>query len=130
MKTEYYNRKMSEAENPKMFIVELERLKTRLEKKGFNISLADFKEDILAKLPESEDMRRMNPYQVQKEIIKERKETDEPTVTIQWIRNRLLKVYQDHYENKSSEKSEGEVGFFAGKAFKGRCHKCGKIVPK
>ena len=53
LKIEYYNSSMKETEDPTLYVIELERRKIKLGKKGYKIEDSAFLEDILSKLPKS-----------------------------------------------------------------------------
>ena len=130
LKKEYYSAKMEDEQQPSLFIVKMERLKIKMEEKGYKIDKDEFLRDILSKLPESKDSTSMNPYQIKKLFIKEKigvgYKLDDLTVDLEKTYVENVEKRKEERENKSN--TEGEKGFYSsGKPFKGKCNKCGKM---
>ena len=127
LKIEYYNSSMKETEDPTLYIIELERRKIKLDKKGYKIEDAAFLEDILSKLPKSDNPKEMNPYEVERRILEDKKNA----LTLDMITVALAKVYRDNYQDKGDQLDGEEKAFYTrSKAFKGKCYHCGKMGHK
>jgi hypothetical protein len=120
---------MSENEEPSLFIVKMERLKIKLEGKKYKIGDSTFLMDLLDMLPRSNDSKNMNPYEIERRMIETKIEAGPKSMDLEKLDAALAKVYRDHYKGKKID-VEGEKGFFAGKAFKGKCYNCGKLGQK
>ena len=63
LKEECHGAKMKDDQQPSPFIVQMERLKTKMKEKGHDINDQDFLNDISSELPESKSSAMMNPHQ-------------------------------------------------------------------
>jgi len=127
LKEEHCGAKMRDDQQPSLFIVQMERLKIKMEEKGHEISDENFLLDMLSKLPESKSSSMMNPYQIKKLFIKEkmtgRHDLDMLTIDLE-------KTYAENIEDTKDKKGSNELekGFYtSGKTFKGKCYNCGKM---
>ena len=130
LEEEYYTAKMTEEDEPSLWITDLERLKIKLKEKKHDIPEEDFLNGILNKLPESKDPGVMHPYQVKKMFIKEDMAKAGSSYDLDDLILDLEEVYKDHFEEKETTKSknEGERGFYTtGGGYKGKCRNCGKM---
>ena len=135
LKRMYFETMMEPDEAPSLFIVKMEKLRSKLANEAaFTMTDDEFMLDILAKLPKGKQEGEMGPYQIEKRII-------EPLIvstTIAYDLDRLTldleKVYNDIHGEKDDDEGNGkgkkehtDRAFAAyTKQFKGRCRKCGK----
>jgi len=127
LKEEHCGAKMRDYQQPSLFIVQMERLKTKMEEKGHEISDENFLLDILSKLPESKSSSMMNPCQTKKLFIKEKMTGGH---NLDMLTIDLEKTHAENIEDTNNKKgsNEGEKGFCtSGKTSKGKCYNCGKM---
>jgi len=105
LKEECYCAKMRDNQQPRLFIVQMERLKIKMEEKGYEISDENFLLDILSKLPESKSSSMMNPCQIKKLFMKEKMtgRCDLDMLTID-----LEKTHPENVEDTKDKKGSNE----------------------
>ena len=127
-KEEYHNEKMDRNEQPSLFIVKLDRMRKDLAKLGYDVDDETFVQDILGKLPESNDPEKMTPHEVERKLIDGKIEDSSKKYEINDLITDLEKVYQAKQKNKSNGKSNDSAFYNADGYHKknnnnGRSHK-------
>jgi hypothetical protein len=126
LQKQYYKRDMQWSDQPSIFIMELEKIRKRMKKLGNEIDDSKFMTDIIEKLPKNRDPKSVGPYEMKSYELKEKKKRG--TLTIDELTLELELVHKEFQPKMSERKTPGEQAFYAGgKAFKGRCYKCGQI---
>ena len=105
LKEEHYGATMRDNQQPSLFIIQMERLKIKMQEKKHNVSDEDFILDILSKLPESKSSSMMNPYQIKKLFIKE-KLTSACTLDVLTIN--LKKTHVENVQEAKEKKGSNE----------------------
>ena len=105
LKEEHCGAKMRDDQQPSLFIVQMERLKIKMEEKGHEISDENFLLDMLSKLPESKSSSMMNPCQIKKLFMKEKMtgRCDLDMLTID-----LEKTHPENVEDTKDKKGSNE----------------------
>ena len=65
----FYSMQMGIDQQPSLFLVEMEQLRTKLKKKGHTLSDEEFVKQILTRLPKGTERDKMGPYQVARRFI-------------------------------------------------------------
>ena len=130
VRQKYYDMKMSQTEQPSMFIMKMKKIQRDLKEQDYEVSDDDLVKRIFKVLPMNDEG--VGPYDakktelmaaLEKEILAN-VDADNRKITIDFVAKELEKIWLEKDLGNKAITDDGEKGFYAG-TNKGRCYNCG-----